>query len=66
MKKSGTKIKKEKKVKEKYVEIGSLVGNGIDYHVYHMKVIDYAISVLLGFAVAFIILYIFFKQKTAY
>lgn len=64
MSKAEGKVKKEKKVKpakEKYVEIGSLVGNGIDYHVYHMRTIDYIVSVLAGFAVAFLIIYIFFE-----
>lgn len=65
MKKSEAKVKKEKQMKpakEKYVEIGSLVGDGIDYHVYHMKSMDYVISVLLGVVVAFIVIYVFFEN----
>lgn len=52
----------EKKKKEKYKIKKSLIGNGKDYHVYKMNILDYLIGYFLGFAISFFILQIFFEN----
>jgi len=63
--KSGTeKEKKRKKIKEKeeeYIELHGILGNADDYHVYHMKRIDYVTAWLIGFGAAGVVLYAFFR-----
>lgn len=51
-----------RKKKEEYVEIQGLLGEGMDYHTYHMKRVDYLVSWLLGCVVAAIVLYAFFQN----
>lgn len=57
-------LKKKKRAKE-YKEIQGLLGDGKDYHVYHMTKADFIIAWVLGFAVAGIVMYAFFTSKTA-
>ena len=52
----------EKKEKEDYVELKGIMGNAQDYHVYHMKMIDYIVAWFLGFAVAMVVIYAFFRS----
>lgn len=54
-------LKKKKKADE-YVEIRGLMGNGKDYHVYHMTKADVLTAWALGFAVAAVVLFAFFNS----
>lgn len=49
-----------KKKTEEYVEMRGLMGNGKDYHVYHMTKEDFLIAGVLGFAIAVVVLSAFF------
>lgn len=51
-----------KKKKEEYTELHGILGNAEDYHVYHMKKIDYLVAGLLGFAAGAVVLYAFFRS----
>lgn len=54
--------KRGKKQKEAYVELTGILGNGEDYHVYHMKKADYIIAWSIGFAGAAVVVYAFFRS----
>lgn len=49
-----------KKKKESYEEISALIGNGSDYHVYHMTKKDRLIAFLLGGGSAVVVSWLFF------
>lgn len=49
------------KKKKKYVESHGLMGNADDYHVYHMRILDYLIGFGMGFAGVYIIMFVFFR-----
>lgn len=51
-----------KKGKEEYVELKGLLGNAEDYHVYHMRKLDYLMAYLLGFALGAVVVYVFFRN----
>ena len=51
----------KKQKKQEYVELRGILGIGKDYHVYHMKRVDYLLSWILGFAAGFIVLLAFFN-----
>lgn len=51
-----------KKNKQKYEIKKSIIGNGIDYHVYDMKILDYLIGYAVGFFLSFIAIQIFFER----
>ena len=51
---------KENKKKEVYEEITSLIGDGDDYHVYHMTFKDTVIAFLIGAAGALVVSWLFF------
>lgn len=53
-------IKKKKTIE--YVEMHGLMGNGKDYHVYHMTKADFLIAGILGFVIAAIVLFAFFSS----
>jgi len=50
-----------KKKKQTYLPMRGLLGNAEDYHVYHMKLVDYLAGFGIGFAGAFIVIYVFFR-----
>lgn len=50
------------KKKEVYVEKKGILNMGKDYHVYHMTLKDYLISWIIGFAIGFIVIMIFFAS----
>lgn len=52
----------KKKKAEKYIENKGLMGNGKDYHVYHMKKADFLTAWMLGFVAAAIVLFAFFSS----
>ena len=52
----------KKKEKEEYQELKGLLGLGKDYHVYHMKRVDYIIACAVGFVGAAVVMYAFFKN----
>lgn len=56
------KKQKKKKQKEEYAELRGILGVGKDYHVYHMKFLDYLISWILGLGVGFVALLAFFNN----
>lgn len=56
------KKKAKRKQKEEYVELRGLLGNGKDYHVYHMTPADYLVSWGMGAAVGMIVLFAFFNN----
>lgn len=58
------KIKKEKdkKQKEIYEQLKGLMGNGVDYHVYHMEITDKIVAALIGMGVSLIVIYTFFAS----
>lgn len=49
-----------KKEKEVYEEISSLIGDGDDYHVYHMTGKDVVIAFLIGAGIAILVTWLFF------
>lgn len=49
-----------KKEKERYEEITSLIGDGDDYHVYHMTMKDVVIAFLIGAGIAILVTWLFF------
>ena len=53
---------RKKKEIEEYVEMRGLLGDGKDYHVYHMTKKDFLIACALGFAAAFGVLFAFFDN----
>ena len=53
---------KKKKKTEEYVENRGIMGNGKDYHVYHMTKPDVMTAWALGFAAASIVLFAFFNS----
>ena len=53
---------RKKKEIEEYVEMRGLLGDGKDYHVYHMTKKDFLIACALGFAGAFGVLFAFFDN----
>ena len=52
----------KKKKAEEYTEITGLLGDGTDYHIYHMRFLDYLISWAIGFALAAVVIYTFFQS----
>lgn len=52
----------KKKKAEEYIEMHGVMGNGKDYHVYHMKKADFLTAWMLGFAAASIVLFAFFNN----
>lgn len=54
--------KTKKKEKEEYIEIRGLIGEVPDYHVYHMRKIDYLIAYILGFVIGAVVVYAFFRN----
>ncbi len=52
----------KKKKTEEYVEMRGLMGNGKDYHVYHMAKTDNLLAWVLGFVIAAIVLFAFFNS----
>ncbi len=51
------------KIKKKNTEkLKSIIGNGIDYSIYEMKLVDYLIGYLIGFVISFIAMQIFFER----
>lgn len=54
--------KKENKQKEVYEEVVSLIGDGDDYHVYHMTFKDNVIAFLIGAAAAVVVSWLFFRN----
>ncbi|HJA30770.1 MAG TPA: kinase [Candidatus Eisenbergiella pullicola] len=57
----GKKQKKQKRPKEVYVPKKGLTGQGNDYHVYAMNSKEKAMAFLLGFGIAFAVIWLFFK-----
>ncbi len=51
-----------KKDKEKYEIKKSIIGNGIDYYAYDMKLLDYLIGYLIGLVLTFTVFQIFFER----
>lgn len=51
-----------KKNKLKYEIKKSIIGNGIDYHTYDMKILDYLTGYVVGFSLSFIANQIFFER----
>ena len=49
------------KKKDDYAEKHGLMGNADDYHIYHMRLIDYLVGFLIGFALGFVVVMIFFR-----
>lgn len=52
---------KGKKERKEYIELQGLLGNAQDYHVYHMKKVDYVTAWLIGAGAAAVVLYAFFR-----
>lgn len=50
----------QKKQKERYEELSSLIGDGDDYHVYHMTMKDVVIAFLAGAGIAVLVTWLFF------
>lgn len=50
----------QKKEKEKYEELSSLIGDGDDYHVYHMTIKDVAFAFLIGAGIGGLVTWLFF------
>ena len=48
--------------KKEYVEMNGILGEGYDYHVYHMKKNDYLAAYGLGFLLGFVIIWAFFDS----
>ena len=48
---------------ETYVENHGLMGNADDYHVYHMRLVDYLVGFALGFALGFVVMMVFFRIR---
>ena len=57
---------RKKNQANEYVEMHGLLGNGKDYHVYHMTKADYIIAWATGFAAGFAVLYAFFNSIPRY
>ncbi len=53
---------RKKKQAEEYVELRGIMGNGKDYHVFHMTKADFAIAWAVGAAVGFVVLFAFFNS----
>lgn len=51
-----------KQKKEPYIEKTGLLGDGVDYHVYHMKPLDYIIGFLIGFLIFLLVICVFFES----
>ena len=49
---------------DSYVENHGLMGNADDYHIYHMRLLDYLIGFSIGFALGFVVIMIFFRIIT--
>lgn len=50
----------KKKIKEEHIELNGVLGNAYDYHVYSMKFVDYLIAWGIAFALAMVVVMIFF------
>lgn len=48
--------------KQKYEIRKGIIGNGMDYHVYNMSIIDYVKAYAIGFVLSFIAIQIFFER----
>ena len=44
-----------------YIENHGLMGNADDYHVYHMRLVDYLVGFSIGFALGFVVIMVFFR-----
>ena len=44
-----------------YIENHGLMGNADDYHVYHMRFVDYLVGFSIGFALGFVVIMVFFR-----
>lgn len=53
---------KKKKEKKTYEEIPSLIGNGDDYHCYHMTKKDILTAFFLGTGIVFVVSWLFFRS----
>lgn len=51
-----------KKDVEIYEEKTGLLGDAVDYHVYHMTSVDYLIAYLLGLVLGMVVVFIFFRS----
>ena len=51
-----------KKNKKKYEVKKSIIGSGIDYHAYDMRILDYLIGYAIGFILGFVAIQIFFER----
>lgn len=59
----GKKAEKKQKVKKgAYVELRGLTGEGVDYAVYHMSMQERLIAAIMGFALGFAMLHVFFMN----
>lgn len=52
----------KKKDSETYQEIPALIGQGDDYHIYHMSLQDRILAFIVGFGLIFLVVYLFFKS----
>lgn len=60
--KTEKKAKSAKKEKEVYEPLKGLMGNGCDYHIYRMELIDRVTAALIGIGVSLIVVYTFFAS----
>ena len=44
-----------------YIENHGLMGNADDYHIYHMRLVDYLVGFSIGFALGFVVIMVFFR-----
>ena len=49
---------------ENYIENHGIMGNADDYHIYHMRLVDYLVGFALGFALGFVVMMVFFRIFT--
>ena len=49
---------------DSYVEKHGLIGNADDYHIYHMRILDYLVGFSLGFVLGFVVTMVFFRIFT--
>lgn len=49
---------------DSYVEKHGLIGNADDYHIYHMRILDYLVGFSLGFVLGFVVIMVFFRIFT--
>lgn len=49
---------------DSYVEKHGLMGNADDYHIYHMRILDYLVGFSFGFVLGFVVIMVFFRIFT--